>query len=57
MDYFISTMYTWQKKGKLITIDIYTCKFFDPLVAVNFTKLFFDLVKIEFNDNTDLYER
>jgi len=44
-------MYTREKLGKLLTVDIYTCKEFDPKVAVEFTKTFFDLKEIVYNDN------
>jgi S-adenosylmethionine decarboxylase len=42
-------MYTREKKWKLLTVDIYTCKKFEPVLAVEFTKDFFELIKVEFD--------
>ena len=34
--------YAWKQPLLFYSVDIYTCKAFDPIEAVNFTKQFFD---------------
>ena len=45
-------MYAWEKTGKLITVDIYTCKDFENEVAVNFTKEFLGLTEVAWQQVT-----
>ncbi len=35
-------LYAWERPQLFLSVDIYTCKAFDPLVALEFTKKFFD---------------
>lgn len=39
-------MYVRERDEKLLTVDIYTCRWFDPQVAVEFTKNFFQLIEV-----------
>lgn len=38
--------YAWEQPALFFSVDIYTCKPFDPVVAVDFTAQFFDAVEI-----------
>ena len=38
--------YAWDKPTLFFSIDIYTCKKFDPQVAVDFTSAFFNVEKM-----------
>lgn len=40
--------YSWEKSGKLITVDAFTCKDFDEKIAVNFIKEWFDCKEFEY---------
>ncbi len=42
--------YAWEKPLLFFSVDIYTCKAFDPQKAVQFTKKFFDASQIEFRE-------
>ena len=41
-------VYAWDEPTPFITCDIYTCKRFDVLKAVEFTKEFFGMVEVSF---------
>ena len=43
-------VYIWERV-KFLTVDIYTCKSFDPLLAVQLTKDFFNTTEIVFKEN------
>jgi S-adenosylmethionine decarboxylase len=38
--------YAWEHPQLFFSVDIYTCKAFDPVAAVEFTARFFDAVEI-----------
>lgn len=40
--------YAWDQPVKFFSVDIYTCKEFNIALAVNFTKDFFDPIKLAF---------
>jgi len=40
--------YAWEQPMLFFSVDIYTCKEFDPLDAVEFTKTFFDTTTVEY---------
>lgn len=42
-------IYTW-RDFKFFTVDIYTCKHFNPKISVDFTKKFFGATKITWRD-------
>jgi S-adenosylmethionine decarboxylase len=42
--------YAWEKPMLFFSVDIYTCKEFDPVLAVNFTKQFFHTSNIEYKE-------
>jgi S-adenosylmethionine decarboxylase len=42
--------YAWEQPLLFYSVDIYTCKAFDPLVAVNFTKNFFNSDSAEYRE-------
>jgi S-adenosylmethionine decarboxylase len=42
--------YAWEKPFLFFSVDIYTCKAFDPETAVKFTRDFFDANEIEFRN-------
>ena len=42
--------YAWEQPLLFFSVDIYTCKQFDPLVAVEYTKQFFDSTTIEYKE-------
>ncbi|MDK2898858.1 MAG: hypothetical protein PWQ10_45 [Patescibacteria group bacterium] len=42
--------YAWERPILFYSVDIYTCKAFDPLAAVEFTKKFFDSDSIEYKE-------
>lgn len=44
-----ATIYVWEKVN-FLTVDIYTCKPFDPKKAVNFTTQFFKLSEVEYQE-------
>jgi len=44
-----TTIYVWEKFN-FLTVDIYTCKQFDITKAVDFTKKFFKLSEIEYQE-------
>lgn len=44
-----STIYIWEK-FKFLTVDIYTCKEFDNKKAIEFTKSFFKISEIEYQE-------
>ncbi len=42
--------YAWEQPRLFFSVDIYTCKAFDPASAVAFTKHFFDADTIEYKE-------
>ena len=42
--------YAWEKPMLFYSVDIYTCKAFDPIVTVEFTKKFFNSKDIEYKE-------
>lgn len=42
--------YAWEKPVLFYSIDIYTCKAFDPLVAIDYTKKFFGSDTVEYKE-------
>lgn len=42
--------YAWEQPKLFFSVDIYTCKAFDPGVAIEFTRRFFDTSEIEGKD-------
>ena len=42
--------YAWEQPLLFYSVDIYTCKSFDPLIAVEFTKKFFGSLTIEYKE-------
>lgn len=42
--------YAWEQPILFFSVDIYTCKAFDPQSAVAFTKQFFSTTEIEFKE-------
>lgn len=42
--------YAWEQPLLFFSVDIYTCKAFDPQVAVEFTKRFFNADSVEFKE-------
>lgn len=42
--------YAWEQPIEFFSVDIYTCKAFDPAVAVEFTKDYFKATEIEFKE-------
>ena len=42
--------YAWDVPRLFFSVDIYTCKRFDPKTAVEFTKKFFDAKNIEYRE-------
>lgn len=42
--------YAWDQPLLFFSVDIYTCKAFDPKVAVEFTKQFFNASSVEFKE-------
>lgn len=42
--------YAWDQPMLFFSVDIYTCKAFNPQAAVDFTRDFFKAVKIEFKE-------
>jgi S-adenosylmethionine decarboxylase len=42
--------YAWDQPTLFYSVDIYTCKAFDPQVAINYTKQFFDSDTIEYKE-------
>lgn len=43
-------LYAWESPIKFFSVDIYTCKKFNPLTAVNFTKNFFECSDISYKE-------
>jgi len=42
--------YAWEQPLLFFSVDIYTCKAFDPAVAVDFTRRFFDADSAEYKE-------
>jgi S-adenosylmethionine/arginine decarboxylase-like enzyme len=42
--------YAWEQPTLFFSVDIYTCKAFDPAKAAEFTKQFFEAETIEFKE-------
>lgn len=42
--------YAWDRPRLFFSVDIYTCKAFEPKHAVEFTKKFFQAKKVEFKE-------
>ena len=42
--------YAWEQPLLFFSVDIYTCKAFDKMVAVEFTRRFFDSSKVEYRE-------
>lgn len=42
--------YAWEQPLLFYSVDVYTCKEFDPRVAVEFTKRFFDSETVEYKE-------
>jgi len=42
--------YAWDEPRLFFSVDIYTCKQFDPQAAVQFTKAFFDAERIVYKE-------
>ena len=42
--------YAWESPRLFFSVDIYTCKKFDPLKAVEFTKDFFKVSTVEYKE-------
>src|SRR3989344_733422 len=39
--------YAWERPLSFFSVDIYTCKVFDPQKAINFTKSYFGIKQLE----------
>lgn len=42
--------YAWEQPKLFFSVDIYTCKKFDVMAAVEFTEQFFEASKVEYRD-------
>lgn len=42
--------YAWEKPLLFFSVDIYTCKAFDPTIATEFTKQFFGSESVEYKE-------